>query len=30
MVDEGAHGRVADCRVIEVLGDHAACLHETH
>jgi DNA-binding transcriptional MerR regulator len=30
MVDEGAHGRVADCRVIEVLGDHAACLHEAH
>lgn len=22
MVDEGAHGRVADCRVIEVLCDH--------
>ncbi|KQQ86213.1 helix-turn-helix domain-containing protein [Aureimonas sp. Leaf324] len=21
---------VAECRVIEVLGDHGACLHETH
>ena len=21
---------VADCRVIEVLGDHGQCLHETH
>ena len=21
---------VADCRVIEVLGDHGTCLHETH
>ncbi|MCX5497526.1 helix-turn-helix domain-containing protein [Kaistia dalseonensis] len=30
MVDEGEHGRVAQCRVIEVLGDHAACLHERH
>jgi DNA-binding transcriptional MerR regulator len=30
MVDEGAHGRVAECRVIEVLGDHTACLHEAH
>ena len=30
MVEEGEHGKVADCRVIEVLGDHGACLHETH
>jgi len=30
MVEEGEHGRVAQCRVIEVLGDHAACLHEKH
>ncbi len=30
MVDEGEHGRVAECRVIEVLGDHDACLHEAH
>ncbi|WP_136444033.1 MerR family transcriptional regulator [Pacificoceanicola onchidii] len=25
MVDECAHGRVCDCRVIEVLADHAEC-----
>ena len=30
MVDEGEHGRVAECRVIEALGDHAGCLHEAH
>jgi DNA-binding transcriptional MerR regulator len=30
MVEEGEHGRVAQCRVIEALGDHAGCLHETH
>ncbi len=30
MVDEGEHGKVAQCRVIEVLGDHGACLHEAH
>ncbi|MBB3930631.1 DNA-binding transcriptional MerR regulator [Kaistia hirudinis] len=30
MVEEGEHGRVAQCRVIEVLGDHAGCLHERH
>lgn len=30
MVDEGEHGRVAECRVIEVLGDHGACLHDRH
>ncbi|WEK52431.1 MAG: helix-turn-helix domain-containing protein [Candidatus Kaistia colombiensis] len=30
MVDEGEHGRVAECRVIEVLGDHGSCLHERH
>jgi DNA-binding transcriptional MerR regulator len=30
MVDEGDHGRVAECRVIEVLGDHKACLHKGH
>ncbi|SHE69906.1 DNA-binding transcriptional regulator, MerR family [Kaistia soli DSM 19436] len=30
MVDDGEHGRVAECRVIEVLGDHTACLHEAH
>lgn len=30
MVDECEHGRVAQCRVIEVLGDHTACVHERH
>jgi len=25
MVDCGAHGTIADCRVIEVLGNHALC-----
>lgn len=27
MIRECAHGKVADCRVIEVLADHAECLH---
>ena len=30
MIEEGEHGRVAQCRVIEILGDHGACLHEKH
>jgi Cu(I)-responsive transcriptional regulator len=30
MVAECAGGRVCDCRVIEVLSDHAKCLHEEH
>jgi DNA-binding transcriptional MerR regulator len=32
MVDECGRGRVADCRVIEVLADqsHAHCLHHGH
>ncbi|HWA60282.1 MAG TPA: helix-turn-helix domain-containing protein [Caulobacteraceae bacterium] len=30
MIDSGSHGRVADCRVIEVLADHELCAHETH
>ena len=28
MVDAGCQGRAGDCRVIEVLGDHALCEHE--
>ncbi|RYG20227.1 MAG: MerR family transcriptional regulator [Caulobacteraceae bacterium] len=24
------HGSSAECRVIEVLGDHAECLHQSH
>ena len=30
MVDEGEHGHVAQCRVIEVLGGHTSCLQERH
>lgn len=28
MVAQCAHGTIADCRVIEVLGDHALCSHD--
>ncbi|MFE3835522.1 MerR family transcriptional regulator [Pseudogemmobacter sonorensis] len=28
MVAQCAHGTIADCRVIEVLGDHALCGHD--
>jgi DNA-binding transcriptional MerR regulator len=28
MVAQCAHGRIADCRVIEVLGDHALCAND--
>jgi Cu(I)-responsive transcriptional regulator len=30
MVAQCRGGSIADCRVIEVLGDHAHCLHEDH
>lgn len=30
MVAQGAHGTIAQCRVIEVLGDHSRCLHDHH
>jgi Cu(I)-responsive transcriptional regulator len=30
MVDECGHGRVCDCRVIQVLADHAQCAHDRH
>jgi hypothetical protein len=32
MVEQCGHGRVGDCRVIEVLADHshAHCLHRGH
>ncbi|MCX5514402.1 MerR family transcriptional regulator [Kaistia algarum] len=30
MVDECGHGRICDCRVIQILGDHAQCQHEAH
>ncbi|WP_043827908.1 MerR family transcriptional regulator [Cereibacter sphaeroides] len=28
MIGQCAHSTIADCRVIEVLGDHAHCVHE--
>ena len=28
MVIQCAHGTIADCRVIEVLGDHGQCIHD--
>ncbi|MGV3548969.1 MerR family transcriptional regulator [Rhizobium sp.] len=30
MVEGCKHGYVSECRVIEVLTDHAKCLHERH
>ncbi len=30
MVEGCRHGHVSECRVIEVLADHAECLHEQH
>ena len=30
MVDQCACGTISDCRVIEVLGDHAHCAHDHH
>lgn len=30
MIDHRAHGRVRECRVIEVVADHAKCIHERH
>jgi DNA-binding transcriptional MerR regulator len=30
MVDECGHGRVGECRVIQVLADHGQCEHERH
>lgn len=30
MVDDGCHNSVAQCRVLEVLGDHGLCLHDDH
>lgn len=28
MIGQCAHGTISDCRVIEVLGDHAQCRHD--
>lgn len=30
MVVECGHGRIAECRVIEVLADHAHCVYDDH
>lgn len=30
MVEQGSHGRIAECRVIEVLADHRECLAKAH
>lgn len=30
MVEDCAGGKVCDCRIVEVLGDHALCLHDHH
>lgn len=30
MVSECSHGRVGECRVIQVLADHDQCAHERH
>lgn len=30
MIGECAHGKVAECGVIDVLGDHDKCLHHRH
>ncbi len=30
MIDQCAQGKVANCRIIEVLGHHEYCLHDTH
>ena len=30
MVEPGPHGRIAECRVIEVLADHGKCQSEAH
>ena len=30
MIDGCSHGRVVQCRVIEVLADHGQCVHPRH
>ncbi|NVO24625.1 MerR family transcriptional regulator [Donghicola mangrovi] len=30
MVHHGAHGTVAECRVLEVIADHSECAHHDH
>jgi len=28
MLDDGSHGQVGECRIIQVLADHDQCRHE--
>lgn len=30
MVDECGHGRICECRIVEVIGDHGQCEHDAH
>lgn len=30
MVEQCRHGRLSECRVIEVLADHGKCMHPSH
>ena len=30
MVDECGHGRICECRIVEVIGDHGQCSHDAH
>jgi DNA-binding transcriptional MerR regulator len=30
MVEECGHGRICECRILEVIGDHGQCGHDTH
>jgi hypothetical protein len=30
MVDECGHGRICECRIVEVIADHGFCRNEAH
>jgi DNA-binding transcriptional MerR regulator len=30
MVDDCHHGKICECRIVEVIGDHDLCEHEAH
>ena len=30
MVQECGHGRICECRIVEIIGDHGLCEHERH
>lgn len=30
MIEECDHGRICDCRIIEVIADHVECIHTNH